>query len=46
MTKQERYIQITTLEIEIMVAIEDGNYEEAIYLQEELNTVYKDNNNG
>ena len=40
MTKQERYIQITTLEIEIVVAIEDGQYEEALYLQEELNSVY------
>ena len=40
MTEQERYIQITTLEIEIMVAIEDGNYEEARYIQEELNKIY------
>jgi len=39
MTEQERYIAITTLEIEIEIAAADGEYEHALYLQEELNTI-------
>ena len=41
MTDQERDIAITTIEIEITIAVQDGEYELALYLQEELNTIYR-----
>ena len=40
MTKQERVINITRLEVEIVVAITDEQYEHALWLQEELNIIY------
>ena len=40
MTEQERDMEITTAEIEITIAVQDGKYELALYLQEELNKVY------
>lgn len=40
MTDQERDMAITTIEIEITIALQDGEYELALYLQEEINKVY------
>ena len=41
MTKQERDSAITAVEIDIMFAIEDDDYGQVNYLQEELHTIYK-----
>ena len=41
-TSQERINKIAVLELNINVAIVDGEYEKALRLQEEVNAVYND----